>query len=174
MALQTFNRSLPGKPCTAWTRWVRAVGEKSSGRGSGRLTFRSSALQPRIPPKSYCNCGSPTERERRAGCSCHCGRSGACSLRSLTGSSSARRRSAVRPSHPPHSLARSQSLAAPPAAASQPLKDKGPARRSYPANPQPTTTRFVCICAAIGLCKSACSDNLTPGPGTVEIGRAHV
>eukprot|EP00069_Balaena_mysticetus_P019711 bmy_12449T0 len=52
------------------------------------------------------------------------------------------------------------------AAASQPLKDKGPARRSYPANPQPTTTRLICIRAAIGLCKSACSDNLTSAPGT--------
>lgn len=50
--------------CAQWAR-------RSSGRGSGRLTFQSSALQPRIPPKSYCNCGSPTERERRAGCSCH-------------------------------------------------------------------------------------------------------
>ena len=77
---------------------VHAVGEKSSGRDSGRLTFRSSALQPRIPPKSYCNCKSPSERARRADCSCHGGRLGACSLHSLTGSSSSRCHRAVRPS----------------------------------------------------------------------------
>lgn len=74
---------------------------------------------------------------------------------------------------PPRSLARR--LSAPrlatvhysdAAAASQPLKDKGPPRRSYPANPQPTTTRLICMRAAIGLCKSACSDNLTSAPGT--------
>lgn len=52
------------------------------------------------------------------------------------------------------------------AAASQPLKDKGPARQSYPANSQPTSTRFICIRAAIGLCKSACSNNLTPAAET--------
>lgn len=79
----------------------------------------------------------------------------------------------VRLSLSPHSLARSR----PPrlatgrdsdgAAASQPLKDKGPARPSYPANLQPTTTSLICIRTAIGLCKSACSDNLTPAPGSV-------
>lgn len=52
---------------------------QSFTRGSGRLTFRSFALQQRIPPKSYCNCRSPTERERR-GSSCTLGRAGAGSV----------------------------------------------------------------------------------------------
>ena len=172
--MQTLNHSLPISLAQPGSTGVRAEGKQSSGRGSGRLTFRSSALQPRIPPKSYCNCRSPTERERRAGCSCHRRRAGACFPHSFAGSSSARRRRAVRPSRPARSLARQSALSNPLATehdtntttAYQPLKDKGPARWSYPANPQPTTILFICIRAAIGLCKSACSDNLTSAPGT--------
>lgn len=111
---QRKKGGIGGTRCKLWTTCspltlhspaVRAGDKQSLGRGSGRLTFRSFALQPRIPPKSYCNCRSPTERERRAGCSCHRRRAGACFPHSLAGSSSARRHRAVRPSRPARSLA---------------------------------------------------------------------
>lgn len=63
-----------------------AAGGAAAPESADTLTFRSSALTPRIPPKSYCKCESLT---RRAGCSCP---------------PSARRRLCAR-SHPPASLA---------------------------------------------------------------------
>lgn len=134
---------------------------QSSGRGSGRLTFRSLALQQRIPPKSYCNCRSPTERERR-GSSCTLGRAGAGSV--LPHRLLQRPPPPRSPPRPPGSFARHlrAPLSVPPGAA-QPTpqlphshwRTKAPAYRSYPANPQPTTSSLICIRAAIGLCKSA-------------------
>lgn len=65
-----------------------AAGGAAVPESAGTLTFRSSALPPRIPPKSYCKCESLTWR---AGCSCP---------------PSARRRLCAC-SHPPASLAKS-------------------------------------------------------------------
>lgn len=137
----------------------RTAGQ-SSGRSSGRLTFRSFALQQRIPPKSYCNCRSPTERERR-GSSCTLGRAGAGSV--LLHRLLQRPPPPRSPPRQPGSLARH--LRAPrsvPAGAAQPTpqlphshwRTKAPAYESYPANPQPTTSSLICIRAAIGPCKS--------------------
>lgn len=127
------------------------------------LTFRSLARQSPIPPKSYCN-GKLPPVERAA-----------CGL--LRPGYPGRRFSALPlakasralllllllqlPPPPPPPLPpaagprrRTRVFAthrdAHPAAASQLLKDKGRARRCYPAAPQPTTSRLICIRAAIG------------------------
>lgn len=140
----------------------------SSERGSADLPF-GLLLSSRKFLQSHIATAGPPQRERLVGCSCHRGHAGSCSLHSLTGSSSARRRRAVRPSRP----ARSRPLASPPlgprhlhGSCLTATEGQRPHLLELSANPQPTTSRFICIRAAIGLCKSACFDKLTPAPGT--------
>lgn len=154
---QTFH-SLPAE--------TRPAGG-SSERRSADLPF-GLLLSSRKFLQSHIATAGPPQRERLVGCSCHRGHTGSCFLCSLTGSSCARRRCAVRPSRP----ARSRLLASPPLAPRHlhgscltATEGQRPHLPELSASPQPTTSRFICIRAAIGLCKSACFDNLTPAPG---------
>lgn len=160
--------SLPQPGCTG----ERGVGKRSLGRKSpqadspfGLLLSSREFLQSHIA-----NCRSPRERARRAGCSCHGERAGACFLHSLTGAAPAAQALALSgrpsPARAPPPVPAAAAPATPPALLARSLpgprlatgrttligqlppshwRTKGPALRAYPANPQPTTFRLICM-----------------------------